>query len=100
MPANKALKAIQLKKVEEFNLEMRDPLPLGSQEVEPKDGARSISATSIGSGDMGNSTGHSGDGALPPPSYDEAVFLDPRVAGLQRSDSDLARELSEKLNTE
>lgn len=98
VPANKALKAIKLKKVEEFTLEMRDPLPLGAPiDLEPKD--EGIRATSIGSGDIDHNTDHSGGGnPPPPPSYDEAMVTDPRLAGRERSDSDLARELSEKLN--
>lgn len=77
VPANKGLKAIQLKKVEEFLLEVRDPLPFGTSDevnrVRRDDG---------------------------PPSYHEAMTNDSGLAGHQRSDSDLARELHAKLNAE
>jgi len=101
VPANKALKAIHLKKMEEFSLEMRDPLPLGVPADEPKKMEdRSMVATSIGVGHITNHSSGS-DGATPPPSYDEAMSSDPRLApALERSDSDLARELHAKLNTE
>mmetsp|Transcript_2083 Transcript_2083/g.3821 ORF Transcript_2083/g.3821 Transcript_2083/m.3821 type:complete len:464 (-) Transcript_2083:176-1567(-) len=81
VPANKALKAIKLKKMEEYTLEMRDPLTLG-----PKD-------TTAGAGQGGTNTNNGG-----PPSYDDAAANDPRLAGRPRSDSDLARELQAKLN--
>mmetsp|Transcript_26118 Transcript_26118/g.47392 ORF Transcript_26118/g.47392 Transcript_26118/m.47392 type:complete len:217 (+) Transcript_26118:658-1308(+) len=77
VPANKALKAIKLKKMEEYTLEMRDPLPLG-----PK----------------GATAGQDGANNGGPPSYDDAAANDPRLAGRPRSDSDLARELQAKLN--
>jgi len=87
--------------MEEFSLEMRDPLPLGVPADEPKkveDG--NMVATSIGVGHITNHSSGS-DGATPPPSYDEAMSSDPRLApALERSDSDLARELHAKLNTE
>ena len=77
VPANKGLKAIQLTKAEEFLLEVRDPLPFGTSDevncVRRDDG---------------------------PPSYYEAMANDSCLAGHQRSDSDLARELHAKLNAE
>ena len=79
VPANKALKAIKLKKMEEYTLEMRDPLPLG-----PK-----ATTAATGQGDTNNGG---------PPSYDDAAANDPCLAGRPRSDSDLARELQAKLN--
>merc|ERR1712127_310689 len=92
VPANKALKAIHLKKVEEYVLEVRDPLPLGPKVA--------TAAKSIGSGSTDNlsnsSSSHGGAGG--PPSYDQAILQDPRLFDLKRSDSDLARELDEKLN--
>ena len=106
MPSNKALKAIQLKKVEPYNLEMRDPLPLGvpaDEPPKPKDG--DMIATSLGAGTISNIRSNSGKdgGDLPPPSYDQAMTSDPRLAGQpgrERSDSDLARELQAQLNME
>ncbi len=77
VPANKGLKAIQLKKAEEFLLEVRELLPLG-----PSDEVNRVSRV---------------DG---PPSYNEAVTNDSRLAERKRSDSDLARELHAKLNAE
>jgi len=98
VPSNKALKAIQLKKVVEYNLEMRDPLPLGAT-VERDE---STVATSLGVGDFDDmtddSTDRSGDGTPPPPNYDEAMMNDPRLVGRERSDSELARELDAQLN--
>jgi hypothetical protein len=77
VPANKALKPIQLQKVEEFKLEARDLLPF-----------------SIPGQKIHNSS-------LPPPTYDQAMVNDSRLAeSRDRSDSDLARELHEKLNSE
>lgn len=103
VPSNKALKAIHLKKLEEFSLEARDPLPLGAPvDLEPKN--EGIAEPSTGSGNMRHSSESSnlgGDGPPPPPSYDQAVNNDPRLASpdnRERSDSDLARELDEKLN--
>ncbi|KAL7537434.1 hypothetical protein ACHAWF_005762, partial [Thalassiosira exigua] len=92
VPADKALKAIHLKKSEEYVLEVRDPLPLGAQ-AEPAGGVRE---PSTGSGNMRIG------GNPPPPSYDKAVMNDPPLQGgpeLSRSDSDLARELHAKLNS-
>ena len=103
VPSNKALKAIHLKKLEEFSLEARDPLPLGAPvDLEPKN--EGIAEPSTGSGNMRHSSESSnqgGDGPPPPPSYDQAMNNDPRLASpdnRERSDSDLARELDEKLN--
>ena len=114
VPANKALQAINLNKVEEFVLEMRDPLPLGAPiDLEPplrkEESNVSTSSTSHHSSISGNGYISSSEGPplsgddLPPPSYDLAMTTDSRLSegagGLQRSDSDLARELSERLNT-
>jgi len=104
VPSNKALKAIQLKKVVEYHLEIRDPLPLGDT-IMPRD--ESTVATSRASDNMDdigstddNSTDSSNDNlTMPPPSYDQAMMSDPRLVGIERSDSDLARELHEKLNS-
>lgn len=73
VPSNKALKPIQLQKIDEFKLEAREPLPF------------SIPGTKTD--------------ALspPPPSYDDAMNNGNQR---DRSDSDLARELHEKLNSE
>lgn len=105
VPANKALKPIQLKKVEAFVLEMRDPLPLGAPiDLEPPNDESKIAASnhsSVSNDLSARSHSSSGDGNLPPPSYDLAMSSDSRLAGspgLERSDSDLARELSERLN--
>ena len=107
VPSNKALKAIDLKKAEEFVLEQKDPLPLGVPvDLEPPPSERSSVSTSGGDDDVAASN-HStaargGDGDLPPPSYDLAMAHDSRLEtgeGRERSDSDLARELSERLNT-
>lgn len=95
VPSNKALKAIQLNKVEEFVLEMRDPLPLGA----PVDLEEATKASSPGPRVTNQSCGDE-TLTLPPPSYDEAMNTDPRLSALQRSDSDLARELSARLNAE
>ena len=92
VPANKALKAIQLKKLEVYELENRDPLPLGTP-VEPE------KKTSIGSGSMDRSSSNGeGGGPPPPPSYDQACDNDIHL-GMAR-DEQLALELNEKLNTE
>ncbi len=86
--------------MEEYNLEMRDPLPLGVPADAPKPKEGDAIATSLGAGTMSNIRSGSG-GDLPPPSYDAAMTSDPRLApGRERSDSDLARELHAKLNTE
>jgi len=105
VPSNKALKAIDLKKAEEFVLEMKDPLPLGvPADLEPPPSERS-SVTSGGddvAASNHSTTASGGDGDLPPPSYDLAMSNDERLQtgeGRERSDSDLARELSERLNT-
>lgn len=70
VPSDKALKPIQLQKIEEFKLEARDPLPLSVP------GAKSDTA---------------------PPSYEDALKNENQR---DRSDSDLARELHERLNSE
>jgi hypothetical protein len=77
--ADKALKPIQLNKIDDFHLEDRDPLPFSLP------GAKSDAAC-----------------APPPPSYNEAIKNDCQLAAesRDRSDSDLARELHEKLNSE
>ncbi|KAL9180974.1 hypothetical protein ACHAXT_009779 [Thalassiosira profunda] len=102
VPSNKALKAIQLKKIEAFECEVRDPLPLGSPvDLEPKD--EGVVEPSTGSGDRRSSSersSQSGGGPPPPPSYEQAMNNDPQLAApnRERSDSDLARELDAKLN--
>lgn len=89
VPANKALKGIQLKKLEAFKLEAGDPLPLGD------DGSSGFgSGGNGGKGDSGSSDG----GGPPPPSYDAVMMSDTANLGRERSDSDLAKELYEKLN--
>ena len=90
VPANKGLKAIRLKKADEFFLEMRDPLPLGSLSEE-----LSMSPGRKVADDMNRIRRDDG-----PPSYNEAMSSDSRFSGHQRSDSDLARELQAKLNAE
>lgn len=90
VPANKGLKAIQLKKADEFLLEMRDPLPLGTLSEE-----LSMSPGRNGADEMNRIRRDDG-----PPSYNEAMTSDSRLLGHQRSDSDLARELHAKLNAE
>lgn len=72
VPSNKALKPIQLQKIEEFKLEARDPLPFSIP------GTKTSAALSP-----------------PPPSYEDMIKSENRR---DRSDSDLARELQEKLN--
>ena len=108
VPSNKALKAIDLKKAEEFVLEQKDPLPLGvPADLEPLPSERSSVLSTSGGDDDVAASNHStaasgGDGDLPPPSYDLAMSNDSRLAtgeSRERSDSDLARELSERLNT-
>ncbi len=84
VPSNKALKAIQMNKMEEFVLEVRDPLPLGD------DGS-----SSFGSKKNSGSNG----GGPPPPSYDAIMMDDTGMTGRERSDSDLARELDKQLNS-
>lgn len=84
VPSNKALKAIQMNKTEDFVLEVRDPLPLGD------DGSASFGS--------GKNAGENGDGP-PPPSYDAIMMDDTRMTGRERSDSDLARELDKHLNS-
>ena len=104
VPANKALKAINLKKVEAFVLEMRDPLPFGAPiDLEPPTDESNIAASnhsSVSNDVSASNQSGNGDENLPPPSYDLAMSHDSRLAGpaLERSDSDLARELSERLN--
>lgn len=89
VPANNALKAIQLKKVAEFSLEMKDPLPFSVPGIGVDDTACTLSATG------GNTESDA------PPSYDQAMINDSRLQpARERSDSDLARELHAKLNTE
>ena len=90
VPANKALKAIQLKKVVEFTLEMRDPLPLG--DIHGAENSNSTVTSSI----EGLTAASVGNDA--PPSYGEAMANPSFVEGQERSDSDYARELQEKLN--
>eukprot|EP00804_Cyclotella_cryptica_P030820 CCRYP_015072-RA/>CCRYP_015072-RA protein AED:0.27 eAED:0.27 QI:0/0.83/0.85/1/0.66/0.71/7/1178/423 len=79
VPSDKALKPIQLNKIDEFHLEERDHLPFSIP------GAKSNVAS-----------------ASPPPSYNQAIMNDSQIAAnnRNRSDSDLARELHEKLNSE
>lgn len=72
VPSNKALKPIQLQKIEEFKLEVRDPLPFSIP------GTKTNAALSP-----------------PPPSYEDMIKNENQR---DRSDSDLARELQEKLN--
>ncbi len=89
VPASKGLKAIQLKKADEFFLEMRDPLPLGTLP-----GERPMSPSRNETDEVSRIRKDDG-----PPSYVEAMN-DSCLAGHQRSDSDLARELHAKLNAE
>ena len=104
VPANKALKAINLKKVEAFVLETRDPLPFGAPiDLEPTKDESNIASSnhsSVSNDISASNHSSSGDGNLPPPSYDLAMSNDSRLEGpgIERSDSDLARELSERLN--
>lgn len=102
VPANKALKAINLKKVEAFVLEIRDPLPFGAPiDLElPKDESNIAASNHSSVSNDVSASNHSSSGDLPPPSYDLAMSNDSRLdgPGLERSDSDLARELSERLN--
>ncbi len=105
MPSNKALKAIHLKKVEEYTLEARDPLPLGAQvEVSSHSSSGLERSDSELARELSDKLNHSDaevEGTPPPPSYDEAMTNDPRLSsGIERSDSDLARELSKHLNGE
>ena len=95
---------------------MRDPLPLGVVEPEPKEDVTTRSNSGAVSDDNtptpsdptipyvpDHSTHNSSGGDdLPPPSYDLAMMTDPRLegSGRERSDSDLAKELSERLNVE
>jgi len=106
VPANKALKAIQLKKVVEFTLKMREPLPLGDIHGPRDDNTAANSNSTVTSSSLGTynvdgmvdgSTAASvGDDA--PPSYGEAMANSRFVEGRERSDSDYARELHAKLN--
>lgn len=70
VPSDKALKPIQLQKIEEFKIEAKDRLPLSVP------GAKNDAA---------------------PPSYEDAIKNENQR---DRSDSDLARELHERLNSE
>jgi hypothetical protein len=69
---------------------MRDPLPLGALPGEPP-----MSPSTNETHEMSRIPRDDG-----PPSYVEAMTNDTRLAGHQRSDSDLARELHAKLNAE
>jgi hypothetical protein len=86
VPANKGLKAIQLKKSDQYILEIRDIVPLGTL---PDEETSSMNSSMIAPSDASHFCRDDG-----PPSYDAAI------SGLQRSDSELARELQEKWNTE
>ena len=86
VPANKGLKAIQLKKSDQYILEIRDIVPLGTL---PDEETSSMNSSMIAASDASHFCRDDG-----PPSYDAAI------SGLQRSDSELARELQEKWNTE
>jgi len=96
VPANKALKAIQLKKVVEFTLEMRDPLPLGDIHGPWDDNTAANSNSTVTSSIEGLTAASVGNDA--PPSYGEAMANPSFVEGRERSDSEYARELQEKLN--
>lgn len=96
VPANKALKAIQLKKVVEFTLEMRDPLPLGDIHGPRDDNTAANSNSTVTSSIDGLKAASVGNDA--PPSYGEAMANPSFLEGRERSDSDYARELQEKLN--
>lgn len=88
VPANKGLKAIHLKKSDQYILENRDIVPLGTLPDEI-----SLMNNNPVSKMIAADASHfcRDDG---PPSYDAVI------SGLQRSDSELARELQEKWNTE
>jgi hypothetical protein len=90
VPANKGLKAIQLKKSDQYILEIRDIVPLGTL---PEETSSLMNNSPPGGKMIAADASHfcRDDG---PPSYDAAM------SGLQRSDSELARELQEKWNTE
>ena len=94
MPADKALKPIRLKKIEEYNLDMaKDPLPFslpGVCDQEEVSSSIEVEKKTNGSND-GPSRG------ADPPSYDEAMN---NSSFQEQVDSDLARDLHSKLNSE
>jgi len=92
VPADKALKPIRLKKVEEYCLDMKDPLPFSLPGV----GDDQVSSPTEVESETNKSSAESSRGSNPP-SYDDAMN---NSSFQEQVDSDLARELQEKLNSE
>ena len=92
VPADKALKPIRLKKIEEYCLDMtKDPLPFSLPGV----GDQQISSpTKVENKSNGSNAGSRG---TDPPSYDDAMT---NSSFQEQVDSDLARDLHLKLNSE
>jgi hypothetical protein len=91
VPADKALKPIRMKKVEEFCLEIKDPLPfslpvVGHEQVSPQ--------TKVEAGENVYTAATKG---TDPPSYDDALN---NPSFQEQVDGDLARELQKQLNSE
>ncbi len=100
VPADKAVKAIRMKKVEEYCLDVKDPLPFSL----PGAGDGQVSSSTTVESKKNKSNANSSKGA-DPPSYDDAmnnVSFQAQVNGAlaRELDSVLARELQDKLNSE
>lgn len=90
LPANKTLQPIRMKKVEEFCLEMKDPLPFSLEGV----GEEKITSE-VQSNRSETRTQSKG---TDPPSYDDA--MNNNKSFQEQVDNELAQELQEKLNSD
>ena len=86
------MKPIRLKKVEEYCLDMKDPLPFSLPGV----GDDQVSSPTEVESETNKSSAESSKGS-DPPSYDDAMN---NSSFQEKVDNDLARELQDKLNSE
>eukprot|EP00984_Skeletonema_dohrnii_P014397 scaffold6036_cov150-Skeletonema_dohrnii-CCMP3373.AAC.9 len=93
VPADKALKPIRMHKIEEYCLDIKDPLPFSLPGVCDE---QEVSSPTKVESKTSESTDESSKGTNPP-SYDDAMN---NSSFQQQVDCDLARELQDKLNSE
>jgi len=91
VPADKALKPIRMKKVEEYCLDIKDPLPFSLSGVGDE---QNSSQTKVETRNNGNTAATRG---TDPPSYVDAMNS---PSFQEQVDAELARELQNKLNSE
>jgi hypothetical protein len=91
VPADKALKPIRMKKVEEYCLDIKDPLPFSLSRVGDE---QNSSQTKVETRNNGNTAATRG---TDPPSYVDAMNS---PSFQEQVDAELARELQNKLNSE